>query len=118
MTCETRFAESGFPNKRLIFLSQCDERLSFCNDVCGELARVTAADILCRMDRSGRDKQYFASFEGYWRLALYLVFQQALKHIYDLFARMLVLAERRSWSEVNAYLDDFPANSSALKRGR
>src|SRR6266851_4881981 len=87
-------------------LDHHDERFPFFDDIRGELLRGAAADVLRRVDRSGRGEQDVAGLERHWRLALDLVLQRALEDIDDFFTRMRVLAERGSPVEVDARLDD------------
>src|SRR5262245_39782357 len=95
-------------------LDQLDERLSFFDDVRGELGPVAAADVLRRVDRSGRDEQDVAGLERDRRLALDLVLQRAFDDIDDLFARMPVLGKRHSRVEVDAHLDDLAAGDAEI----
>src|SRR3954463_15723890 len=81
-------------------LVQRDSRLPFFEDVGGEFRRIAAADILRRVDRSGRDEQDVAGLERHRRFALELVLQRAFKDIDDLFAWMAVPGERRSRGEI------------------
>src|SRR5215510_4965271 len=95
-------------------LTQHDERLPFFDDIGGELRRVAAADILRRMDLSGRDEQDVAGLERYRRLALDLILQQTFDDVGDLFARMAVRGERHSWAEVDAHLDHLAAGDAEI----
>src|SRR5688572_1620014 len=62
-------------------LTQHDERLPFFDDIRGELRRVAAADVLHRVDLSGRDEQDVAGLERHRRLALQLILEQPFDHI-------------------------------------
>jgi hypothetical protein len=88
----------------------------FFDDIRGELLRVAAADVLRRVDRSGGDERHIAGLERYRRLALDLIFDRALDDIDDLFARMRVLAERRSAVEVDARLNDPVPQSPTMRK--
>src|SRR5215213_8517863 len=72
------------------------------------------ADVLRRVDRAGRDEQEVAGLERHRRLALDLILQRAFEDIDDLFARMRVLAERRSRVEVDAHLDDLASGNAEI----
>ena len=62
--------------------------LPFSTTYVASSAAVNAADVLRRVDRSGRDEQDVAGLERHRRLALDLILQQAFEDIDDLFARM------------------------------
>src|SRR5262245_45999623 len=87
-------------------LDQHDERLTFSDDISGELRRVAAADVLCRVNGSGWDEQDVAGLERSRRLALDLILQRAVEDIDDLFARMLVPGRDHSRVEVDSHLND------------
>src|SRR5262245_28981021 len=95
-------------------LTQHDERLPFFDDVRGELRRVAAADILRRMDLSGRDEQDLAGLKCHRRLAVDLILQQAFDDVGDLFARMTVRGERRSRGKVDAHLDELASGGAEI----
>ena len=95
-------------------LDQHDERLPFFDDIRGELRAVAAADVLRRVDRSGRDEQDVAGLERHRRLALDLILQRAFEDIDDLFARMRVPGERHSRREVDAHLDDLASGDAEI----
>src|SRR5262249_32627048 len=63
-----------------------EKRLSFFDDIRGELRAFAAADVLCCVDRSSRDEQNVAGFERHRRLSLDVVLQRTLKDVDDLFA--------------------------------
>src|SRR5437867_10038767 len=86
-------------------LGHHNERLPFFDDIRGEFRPVAAADVLCCVDRSGRDEQDLAGLERHRRLALDLILQGAFDDIDDLFARMTVLTERHPGGEIDAHLD-------------
>ena len=83
-------------------LHQCDERLPFFDDMRGELCPVAAANVLRRVDRSGRDEQDVARLDRYRRLDLNLILQRVFEDIDDLFARMRVTGGDISRVEVDA----------------
>src|SRR6266446_4674900 len=62
-------------------LDHHDERLPFFHDIRGELRPGAAADVLRRVDRSGRDEQDVAGLERHRRLALDLILQRAFEDI-------------------------------------
>src|SRR5712671_7437184 len=95
-------------------LHQGEERLSFFDDIGGELARGVATDVLRRMDGSGRDEEHVAGLERHRRLSLDLIFQRAGEDIDDLFARMRVVAEGHSRVEVDAYLDGLASGDTEI----
>src|SRR2546426_2523312 len=95
-------------------LDQRDERLPFFDDIRAELRRVAAADVLRRVDRSGRDEEDLAGLERPRRLALDLILQRALEDIDDLFARMRVLGEEHSRVYVDTRLDDLASGDAEI----
>src|SRR5262249_29449612 len=95
-------------------LDQLEERHTFLDDIRGELRGVDAADVLRRVDRSGRDEQDVAGLKRHRRPALDLIFQQAFDDINDLFARMPVPAERHSRGEIYAHLDDLASRGAEI----
>jgi hypothetical protein len=66
------------------------------------------------VDRSGRDEQDVAGFEGYRRLALHRVFPRAFEDVDDLFARMRVPGGRRSRRELDDRLDDLASGDAQV----
>src|SRR5712691_10831137 len=95
-------------------LDHHDERLPFFDDIRGELRPGAAADVLGRVDRSGRDEQDVAGLERHRRLALDLILQRAFEDIDDLFARMPVLVERHARVELYARLDDLASGEAEI----
>src|SRR6266702_2669010 len=95
-------------------LDHHDERLPFFDDIRGELRPGAAADVLRRVDRSGRDEQDVAGLERHRRLALDLILQRAFEDIDDLFARMRVLGRRISRFDLDARLDDLAAGDAQI----
>src|SRR3954447_19426515 len=91
-----------------------DERLAFLDDVRGEFRGVPGADVLRRVDRSGRDEQGLPGPQRHWRPPLKLVFQQAFDHVGDLLARMAVQGERYAGSEIDAHLDDLASRDAEI----
>src|SRR5262245_40385888 len=71
-------------------VDQRDERIPFFDDVRRELCAAAGADVLRRMDRSGRYEQHVARFERHRRLALDLILERAFEDVDDLFAGMRV----------------------------
>src|SRR5215207_9486835 len=65
-----------------------DERLALFDEIRGELRGVAGADVLRRVDRSGRDEKSFADLERHRRPALEPILQQAFNDVGDLFPRM------------------------------
>src|SRR5262245_39880019 len=86
-------------------LDQRDQRLSFFADVRGELGPVAGADVLRRVDDSGRHEQDIAGLD-LRRLAVDLIFQRTFDHIDNLFTRMCVSGSDVPWIEIHAHLDD------------
>src|SRR5262245_57841328 len=95
-------------------LDQLNKRLPFFDDIRGEFRTVAAADVLRRVDRSGRDEQDVAGLERDRRLALDLILQRAFEDIDDLFARMPVPRERHSRVEVDSHLDDLASGDAEI----
>src|SRR3954471_8381846 len=95
-------------------LDQCDERLAFFDDIRGELRRVDTADVLRRVDRSGRDEQDLASLERHRRLALELILQQSFDNIDDLLARMAVIGCQHPGADIDAHLDDLASRDTQI----
>src|SRR5919202_4477732 len=93
---------------------QPDERLPFLDDIRGELSRVASAYVPHRVDRFGRDEQDVAGVERRRWLALDLILQRPFQDIDDLFARMLVLDERRFRADVDAVLDDLASRDAEI----
>jgi hypothetical protein len=62
----------------------------------------------------GRDEQDVARVERRWRLAFDLVLQRPFENVDDLFARMLVLDERRLRADVHAVLNDLAAGNAEI----
>ena len=75
---------------------------------------MSAADIPCRMGRSGRDEQGLASLERDRRLALEVILQRPFEDIGDLFARMRVHAEAAPRGEVDPHLDDLASGLAKI----
>ena len=95
-------------------LRQRNERLPFLDDIRGEFRPVAAADVLRRVDRSGRNEQDLARLERHRRLALDLILQQAFYDIDDLFARMRMLRGYISRIEVDAHLNNLASGGAEI----
>src|SRR5215470_2674639 len=95
-------------------LHQCEQRLAFFDDIGGELARGDAADVLRRMDRSGRNEEYVPGLERHRRLALDVILERAVEDIDDLFARMGVPAEGYARVDVDAHLDGLASGHAEI----
>src|SRR6185295_20055083 len=85
---------SGSPRGPPRSLHQRQQRLTFLDDVGGELAAGDAAGIAGRMNRSGWNEEHVAGLQRDRWLVLDLIFERAFEDINDLFAGMRVLAER------------------------
>src|SRR5215218_4051113 len=107
MMCRRVAVASGSLTRRSF--GHHDERLPFFNDIRGEFRPVAAADVLRRVDRSGRDEQDLAGLERHRRLALDPVLQRAFEDVDDLFTRMTMPAERRPGVELDSRLHDLAA---------
>jgi hypothetical protein len=57
------------------------------------------------MDRSRRDEQDVALLQHYRGLTGDIILEQTLEDVDDLFTRMDVFADRRSWVKVDTHLD-------------
>src|SRR5215216_4751258 len=112
MMCKRHTVASGYLTR--LSLDHHDERLPFFDDIRGELGPVAAADVLRRVDRSGRDEQDLAGFERRRRLSLDLILQRAFEDVDDFFARMPVLAERHPRRELDARLYDRAAGDTEI----
>src|SRR5689334_19612259 len=86
-------------------LDDRDEGLALFDDVRTELRSVDRADVLRRVDRSGRNEQDLTGLQRYRRLALDLVLQRPLDDVDDLLAEMRVPGEGHPGIEVHAHLD-------------
>src|SRR6266446_4144288 len=95
-------------------LDHHDERLPFFHDIRGELRPVAVADVLRRVDRSGRDEQDVAGLERHRRLAFDLILQRAFEDIDDLFAGMPVPGRRHSRVKLDARLDDLASGGAEI----
>src|SRR5215207_826102 len=94
-------------------LHQRDERFPFLDDIRGQLRPVAAADVLHRVDRSGRDEQDVARLDRRC-FAADLILQRALNDVDDLFARMRVPWGDVSRVEIDAYLDDLASGNGEI----
>src|SRR2546428_9819471 len=110
---KVRFVEcERQPTESLVLgrsLGQHDERLPFFDDIRGELRPVAAADVLCCVDRSGRDEQDLADLERHRRVAPDLILQGASQGIDDPFAPMTGPAERHPGGAIDAHLHELSA---------
>src|SRR5829696_10552273 len=95
-------------------LDHHDQRLPFLDEVCRELSRVAAADVLRRVDSTGWNEQHAARLQRRRRLAVQFILQSPFKDIDDLFARMPVPAERYARAEVDAHLDDLASGDAEI----
>src|SRR5215212_1149700 len=112
MMCRRVAVASGYLTRRS--LGHYEERLPFFDDVRGEFRPVAAADVLRRVDRSGRDEQDVAGLERHRRPALDLILQRAFEDIDNMFARMAMPAERRPGVELDARLYDLAAGDAQI----
>src|SRR5688500_18059600 len=95
-------------------LHQHDERLPFFDDIRGELRPGNAANVPRRVNGSSRNEHDISGFQRHWQVVVDLILQRSLDHVDDLFARMPMLAERRSRSELDAHLDDFASGRAEI----
>src|SRR5215471_13004385 len=82
-----------------------DERLPFLDDVSRELRCTGLAYVFRRMGHPGRNHEDVSGLVGCSWLAFQLIFNCALEHVDDFFARMRVLWRDISGIEIDPHLD-------------